>query len=299
MDFTEFTEEIRRLISERNDRMDISIQTVRKNNSVLYTGLTVRGMSNTSAPIIYLEPYYRMFRDTSDMDRVADEIIRVYQQNTFQFNPDFIIDVDIIKDRIVYQVINEHRNKDFLIEVPHRSLIDDIAVTYKILLDHNGDDMSASIRIDNSLMDLWSASEEMLWTYAKKNTNMLQKPVYIGLDDLIIGMRSGQQLLSGMVTKGEPFDAGIRMFVATNEGKVNGASVMADKGFMKKLHSEIGDFYIIPSSIHEIIAVPTTEVFDVDMLYKMVIEVNSTSVSEEDYLSDTVYSYDGNVITVA
>ena len=75
MDFTEFTEEIRRLVSERNDRMDVSIQTVRKNNSVLYTGLTVRGVSDTSAPIIYLEPYYRMFRDTADMDKVADRMV--------------------------------------------------------------------------------------------------------------------------------------------------------------------------------------------------------------------------------
>jgi len=299
MDFKEFTEEIRRLVSERDDRMDVSIQTVRKNNSVMYTGLTVRGVSDTSVPIIYLEPYYRMFRDTSDMEKVADEILKVYQQNNFQFNPDNIRDFNIIKDRIVYQVINEHRNREMLTEVPHRILIDDIAITYKIFLGYSGKDMSASIRINNSLMDSWGTDEEGLWAYAKGNASRLQKPVYIRLEELIIGMLERGHQARDAVTFDGLSDPAIRMYVATNEEKVNGASVMADNAFMEKLHSEIGDFYIIPSSIHEIIAVPASGRFEAAMLNEMVKEVNSTSVSEEDFLSDMVYLYDGNKITVA
>ena len=299
MDFKEFTEEIRRLLKERNDRMDVSIQTVRKNNSVMYTGLTVRGVSDTSVPIIYLEPYYRMFSDTADMEKVADEILRVYQQHNFRFNPENIRDFSYVKDKIVYQVINEHRNKEMLAEVPHRMLIDDIDITYKILLGHNKKDMSASIRINNSLMDSWGTNEEELWTYAKGNAGRLQKPVYIRLEELIINMLERGHQAKDAVTFDGLSDPAIRMYMATNEEKVNGASVMADNAFMEKLHKDIGDFFILPSSIHEIIAVPVSGAFDIDKLNEMVKEVNSTSVSEEDFLSDMVYLYDGNKITVA
>lgn len=299
MEFKEFTEEIRRHLAERNDKLDISIQTVRKNNSVQYTGVSIRKIAEGAAPVIYLEPYYRQFRDTADMERVVDEIIRVYEQNNFQFNPNEICDFSLVKDKIVYTVINEHRNRELLKEVPHRCLVDDIAVTYKILLGHSGDGMSASIRVNNHLMDLWSANEEMLWTFAETNTNRLQKPMYIGLEELIKGMLSGEHLISGGLTLREINRANMEMIVATNEEKLNGASVMADKRFMKSLHKDIGDFYILPSSIHEIIAVPASGIFDVDALNNMVKEVNSTVLSEEDYLSDIVYKYDGAVLTVA
>ena len=75
--------------------------------------------------------------------------------------------------------------------------------------------------------------------------------------------------------------------------------MIADSAFMERLHNEIGNFYILPSSIHEIIAVPASGGFEIAMLYSMVKEVNSTAVSEEDFLSDIVYFYDGNKITVA
>lgn len=299
MEFKEFTEEIMRHLAERNDKLDISIQTVRKNNSVQYTGVSIRNIAEDAAPVIYLEPYYRQFRDTADMERVVDEIIRVYEQNNFRFNPNEICDFSLVKDKIVYTVINEHRNKDLLKEVPHRYLVDDIAVTYKILLGHSGDGMSASIRVNNHLMDLWSAKEELLWTFAETNTNRLQKPMYIGLEELIKGMLSGEHLASNGFTKKNINYTGLEMFVATNEEKLNGASVMADKVFMKKLQSEIGVFYIIPSSIHEIIAVPASGEFEVDALSNMLRDVNSTVLSEEDYLSDIVYKYDGAVLTVA
>ena len=50
-----------------------------------------------------------------------------------------------------------------------------------------------------------------------------------------------------------------------------------------------GDFYILPSSIYELICVNKKEVSDVSFLIQMVKDVNEAEVKEEDQLSDYVF----------
>ena len=52
------------------------------------------------------------------------------------------------------------------------------------------------------------------------------------------------------------------------------------------------DFYILPSSIHEVILVPEFESSDFESLSKMVREINGISVAKEEVLSDHAYYYD-------
>ena len=82
------------------------------------------------------------------------------------------------------------------------------------------------------------------------------------------------------------------MYVITNGDKVNGSAQMLNEHLMDQASARIGgDFYIIPSSIHEVLAVPVGRM-EVDELEAMVRDVNSTQVAKEDKLSDTVYAFD-------
>ena len=53
-----------------------------------------------------------------------------------------------------------------------------------------------------------------------------------------------------------------------------------------------GDFYILPSSIHEILIIPDNGKMGLKDLENMVKEVNATQVSPADKLTDNVYHYD-------
>ena len=53
-----------------------------------------------------------------------------------------------------------------------------------------------------------------------------------------------------------------------------------------------GDFFLLPSSIHEVILVPDNGKMDYRELEKMVHEVNETQVRPTERLSDNVYHYD-------
>ena len=53
-----------------------------------------------------------------------------------------------------------------------------------------------------------------------------------------------------------------------------------------------GDYYVLPSSIHETLIVPDTGLHDVNELEAMVKEVNETQVAPDEILSDKVQHYD-------
>ena len=83
------------------------------------------------------------------------------------------------------------------------------------------------------------------------------------------------------------------MYVATNSKKLNGACVMIYDGLLRDFARKVGrSFYIIPSSIHEVILIPDTLDMDIRYMKAMVKEVNGTEVALEEVLSDNVYRYD-------
>ncbi len=84
------------------------------------------------------------------------------------------------------------------------------------------------------------------------------------------------------------------MYVVTNRTKCDGAAVILYHDVLDKvcdaLHTD--EFYLLPSSRHEVICVPANLGKDVDALRRMVHEVNMTQVPPEDLLSENVYYYE-------
>lgn len=71
------------------------------------------------------------------------------------------------------------------------------------------------------------------------------------------------------------------------------AIIMADANFLQRTEIRVGnDFYILPSSVHEVLIVPKEAGMDFKDLEAMVQEVNATQVAPQDKLSDHVYQYD-------
>ena len=53
-----------------------------------------------------------------------------------------------------------------------------------------------------------------------------------------------------------------------------------------------GDYFVLPSSVHEVLIMPKSEDMDPKELRNMVQNVNVTQVAEGEILSDQVYEYD-------
>jgi hypothetical protein len=83
------------------------------------------------------------------------------------------------------------------------------------------------------------------------------------------------------------------VYVLTNQSGMFGASEMLQDQTLNKICERLGcPVYILPSSIHECILVPKAQGSDPAALKETVGAVNSTVVSEYDFLSDSVYEFD-------
>ena len=84
----------------------------------------------------------------------------------------------------------------------------------------------------------------------------------------------------------------IPLFVMSNGDYMNGASVILYKDVLRDFAKYMEhDLYILPSSIHEVILVPSNKIDDPSALFTMVSDANNTVVALGDILSDSVYYY--------
>ena len=85
------------------------------------------------------------------------------------------------------------------------------------------------------------------------------------------------------------------MYVLTNQRNINGATSIIYNDILKRIAKVIGEsYYILPSSINEVIIVPDNEIFKKDYLIDMVRSVNMECVAGNEILSDRVYHYPEN-----
>jgi hypothetical protein len=140
-----------------------------------------------------------------------------------------------------------------------------------------------SLQVSDGLLTMWGVSANDLFEISKSNIVMNEEGSFYSMVSVI-----GELVGSDLDDEYED-----RMYVLSNQTKVYGSSTVLCEDVMKKVIEKIGDdFFILPSSVHELIIVPNRDdaikLADLEM---MVREVNATQVEENDRLSDNVYRY--------
>lgn len=94
-----------------------------------------------------------------------------------------------------------------------------------------------------------------------------------------------------------PIDVDTPMYVLTNSKQTFGAGAILYSGMEEKIESVIGEFIVIPSSVHEVIIVP--EFMSGPSIVSIIKEVNNTTVSPLEVLSDVPYKLiDGQLLEI-
>ena len=124
--------------------------------------------------------------------------------------------------------------------------------------------------------------------------NVTPEQIYKAKANMIRRVRLGS-MMSLLFSEGETIEnfkfSGDPMNVATLDCKMYGGGLLICEEFIKAMEQKIGRYYILPSSIHELIFVPA-DMGTKDGLETMVREVNASEVSEDDYLADNVFEMD-------
>lgn len=267
MIFLDFVEAIKRDV-EKKVNANVIIKEVNKNNGVTFTGITIENDEKLN-PVLYLEDYYEHYIDGVDIGTIGDEIIKVfdnYKESSSSIDTDKLADKEFWLNNLCKVVVNKEMNKNTDIYLEDYL---DIAIEYKVMVGEN-----MTLTITNQHMTKLGITPEELH-------NNAYNPEYKAKDI--------NQLLFGM-SASEIRTESVPMIVVTTENMMFGASAITDVEYLDELSKSIGDFLIIPSSIHEIIAVPKE--FWNDEIKNLISMINATELDEKDILSNSVYFYD-------
>ncbi len=274
-----------------------------KNNGVVLQGLTLRRNDERVAPVFYLNQFFEKFRsgELTEND-ILDHIIIEYEKLPAPTIPDLekmMSSSDFI-DRITLRMVNEERNRDM---IESRNLVNyrlpdtDLVVLFYANV-YTEDNCSGSMAITEDIFNQYLSqikdAEELFNVISKRK------------DDREVKFEPITTILERLLAKRAlplPIIPDDYLYVLTNEHMTYGAGAILTEEAKKAVSERFpnGEVTVIPSSVHECILLETQPEEDLDVLRKMVYEVNRTEVSEEEYLSDEVYHYDAHTgkLTIA
>lgn len=293
MDYQEFLCAVERELNKRlKEGVQASVYTARKNNGSEKQGIMIKAEGVNAAPAIYLEELFERVLKGERMELVVQEILDFYEGvdcsgiwdcNQFQ-------KYENIRERVVFRVIHTDKNKKLLECIPYMEVLD-LSIVFYVLLeqDKNG---SASIQISNEHLKMWGIQKEELYRAAQRNvTNLLPAEFFTmrhAIEEMLeVDSDEEENLLE--IGEDEKEDV---MYVLTNSLRNYGAACLFYPHVLEMAGEMLKeDYYVLPSSVHEVIIVPESKALDADEMSEMVVEINETQVEPEEVLSDHAYFY--------
>ncbi len=287
----QFVEDVKDRLYEQGAEVNVSVHEVNKLNES-YEAITVTPEGSNIGVNIGIDKFYDAIENGRPYDEVVDKAVEVINNGISQrpdFDIDALTDYSKMKETLAMEVVSAEANQEMLATVPHQNM-EDMAVVYRFVL-NSDDEGRASILVTNQMLETMGVNPEQLHADAMENAPQI-KPVEIkGMSEVMAEMMGVEQAEMMGIFPVAPEDE--QMYVATVPDKVHGAGVLAYQDFMDKAAEKAGgDFFILPSSIHEILIVPDNGKVNLKDLEAMVREVNATQVAPADKLTDSVYHYD-------
>ena len=266
----------------------LSLRKTLKSNGQMKYGVVFNNPSTNTSPTIYLEEFYEFYQMTKEFDTSVDLLIEIYRSlPAMQVDEKKLLDFSNARSRIIMKLVNTEKNRTLLETVPHIPF-QDLSIVYSYFIGKS-DDMLMNLPIDDRLLKAWGIDTLELHHLALSNYNRLLPVKFANLN---------QFLLDHDLIKREYFtalsDSGMSdsLYFLSNNCLANGAVLMTCKNLMDEIADFFQeDFYIIPSSIHEVLVVPESKVPSQKELDLLVQEVNQDYLDPGDYLSDHTYHY--------
>ena len=297
-EYNEFCEELKNVLREKfsDDTYHIAFHTIEKNNSVSYDGIAIYSTESSVSPNFSIEPLYENYKSGASVERIVDRLaMRYYSEQAQIRNMDLDMDYENCRDRIVFRLVSYEKNEAMLKVTPHIRFLD-MAVVFYVLV-YQSEEKVGSFRITKSLMAMWKVDEEYLMKLATENTKRLFPLKIHDMNQMVLGILAKKEMdtdLTEYFQKEIAPDEIDTPVILTTELGINGAAVILYDDTLHVVSDLMqGNFYILPSSIHEVLAIPHTSEMSLKSqeLKKIVCEVNEECLVKDEFLSEHVYFY--------
>lgn len=294
MTYEEFKEAVRDSVDkEFGGSAEVYLKTVTKINDTEREAVAVGDNGKETESAVYLDDLYQAYQTTGRFDKCVEKVMRICREQSGIRREDLPGTWEEAKPGIQMRVINKEWNREYLKQMPSIYYLN-FAIVFCVVLEETGE-MSATVSITDDIMSRWGVNEDMLWNTALDN---IRKEAFrlSSMDVVLESMCKAAGLETDSLKEQTSFGKGIcPLYVATSENQSYGARVILRADLLREFaEKRKSDFFILPSSVHELIFVEDDGKMDAGNLKRMVYEINRQpwTIAPEDRLADSIYYYD-------
>ena len=262
----------------------VNVKDVEKANGMSYRGIEVSDQQVRMGVTINMDKHYKMYLGGKSVDEIAD-MVQQQVADAFERRPD--VDMSRLKDyeslcsNVMMEAVSKEKNAEYLQNIPHFDMAD-LSIIYRLNVGRDRNHDIGVVTVDNQLLSSMGISQDQFQKDVFEQALAGEPPILKSLAEVM-----------DMNFMGDDSQPEGGLFLATNRDALYGASVIAIPGFLDQAAEKLGgSFYILPSSVHEVLLLRNDEEVNVQEMESMVQEINAAIVSPEEQLSDRVYHYD-------
>lgn len=288
-EFKEIAEKtFKNYLPEKYKNAELKFSSVQKVNRVM-DGMTL--MVDGEGPTIYINDMYDYYAKYGNLQETLKAAAGAYERCLNETRKP-VLNITNVKDNVIFQFVNTEQNRELLGKIPHREFFD-LSIIYRFVMNVDEETIESGI-LSNNLMETLELNEGQLYELASKNTRRILpicvKPINDILCKALIKEGGSAEVSSNIFGLPENY-----MYVISNLNMIGGAVSILYEDILYSLAQQLeDDLYILPSSIHEVIAIPVSG-SEPNKLSEMVTEINMSTLSLKDRLSNQVYRYDKNL----
>lgn len=308
MDIKEFFNYIKKSIETEIPGVTIQIGRKPEDDIIQRTGIYIHKKGEIASPLLWLDYYHSEYLNGKTREEIIAEIIRDWKwalDHLTEIPEASVLDWEEARDKVFLTLMSEEKRKCCQKEDIFTVDFLDLKLVVRFCL-HLSSKGIQSFPVTRKLaLHHWGITEEELIRTAGDNTETMFPP---SLWDMYQHLSTIQKHRSNtgqgeLIHGEEPLSDG--MYLLFNCRGIYGASSICYDGLLPKLFRRFGKgFYVIPSSIHEMILFPEpsdpqeASIFQPEEFRKLIYHINRTELRPDERLSDSLYYYDGKELTI-
>ena len=262
------------------------LRKITKANDSRLTALGIEGEGVAVSPNLYLDYFYDSYEKGEAFENIICEIAEAFQ-NALNDAPECPVGsfrYEDIKDKLMLYLMDEKENIKYLRNHLHLVWMQNLALCIGVDLGYGRIMLTEEIRKAEG-WDMQDLIRDSVSSFYDKTEERL-----ISMQDFVLSGQAPCELQN--LFEKEKFETGENeLYILTNASGKYGASVIVKEGVLKKLSDLLGNYLVIPSSVHELLILPDRGEKTPEELKNLVRDVNNTMDSDE-ILSYRVFRYD-------
>ena len=286
----ELSQKLGEALTRRGLSAVVDYTTIQKNN-IEYKGLCVMFHDTNVGPFLYIDKDYYDILNGVPMYQIVESKVKLVEEAIHNAPDIQQITKDEIKNNLFVEMINREMNQKIEEQCAHQDINDLMLIPRLKCVEIDGH-VGSCIVTSYCQAAILNMTDDELLSIAKENTFEKNDYICVGIDNMIAKL-GGEK---------EDESADNCAYVLTNSTNIYGSTALADPTTLQMVKQTINEdeYFIIPSTIHECIIIPSSLVDDPADLKDMLNEINSDNsiVKKEDVLSNNVYRYNGKRISI-